>query len=774
MSHDHAPLVGRDYSFAVIAVRCNSDKSIGKRKLEPHTIYYLLEGYNVKSGGKNYEIREEADVLYDDYLVADNMLTPHVIVSAIVGQNGSGKSSLVEFMMRLINNFAAATFGELKASPSSERLHYIEGVKGDLWYERKGIIYRLNVDNDVVKIYQLDNHNNPCVENLIYSSEETSNRDGIIFLRLSDNALNEIYNGFFYTLISNYSIYAYNTRDFSSENDSRHRLDVVRKGNADDDSEGIDPNWLNGIFHKNDGYQIPLVLTPFRHRGDIEINKENDLAKERLISLIVSNENFRIINSHLKVESISLSRKKGKTYGMEYLKKELGMDKITQNGYTLLKNQVVSRWSSLLERDLFHYSYKPYYELAIDYLTCKTIKVAYTYRQHNAPFRKLLNFEDGYCEDLIDEIINSESTDHSHITRKIFQTLAYILGNGYSQVLIENENCFLNPREIERRFKDDYMNLSKTPESNSDVLKCEVALQSMFPPPFLKSRINLHETTDKKKKIVFESLSSGERQIAYAVSSIMYHLENLNSVKSDNSDELRIKYENVFIVLEEVELYFHPQLQQSLVKNILDGIKQMGLDSIKGIHILMVTHSPYVLSDIPKQNVLALETNGLPTEKKLNTFCANIHEMLEDSFFLSDGLQGYFAQWEVGQIMACIKIHKVFQDIEKEPQDPSKAPDESESERMYSMYVDLMKRYPLRSNNKKRKIQKLKHKFNYENFCKDFSIEQLKQRISLIDEPVIRSILEFELNTVIDEDKELREKRVQELLKEVERLRNMK
>ena len=56
------------------------------------------------------------------------------------------------------------------------------------------------------------------------------------------------------------------------------------------------------------------------------------------------------------------------------------------------------------------------------------------------------------------------------------------------------------------------------------------------------------------------------------------------------------------------------------------------------INILFITHSPFILSDIPKQNVLFLE-NGKPSEKKnMNTFGANITDLLADSFFIEDGL----------------------------------------------------------------------------------------------------------------------------------------
>ncbi len=42
-------------------------------------------------------------------------------------------------------------------------------------------------------------------------------------------------------------------------------------------------SWLNRIFHKNDGYQVPLVLSPYG-MSNININLENELSKERLMA----------------------------------------------------------------------------------------------------------------------------------------------------------------------------------------------------------------------------------------------------------------------------------------------------------------------------------------------------------------------------------------------------------------------------------------------------------------------------------------------------------
>lgn len=164
-----------------------------------------------------------------------------------------------------------------------------------------------------------------------------------------------------------------------------------------------------------------------------------------------------------------------------------------------------------------------------------------------------------------------------------------------------------------------------------------------------KTLINEDGSFDKKNLIPMSGLSSGEKQIAGSISNMVYHLANINSVWQDknlikltqykqpkkvyeNQGHNLLKYKYVNIVFDEVELYFHPDLQRRFVKNILDALKNLNLEYIEGINIMLVTHSPFVLSDLPRTNVLALNNQQSDIEE---TFCANIHEMLGNSFFMT-------------------------------------------------------------------------------------------------------------------------------------------
>lgn len=67
---------------------------------------------------------------------------------------------------------------------------------------------------------------------------------------------------------------------------------------------------------------------------------------------------------------------------------------------------------------------------------------------------------------------------------------------------------------------------------------------------------------------------------------------------------------------------------------------------------MCATHSPFILSDIPRGSILYLE-NGKDygSNSKMRTFAANIGDLLCHSFFMSDGLIGRFARDKVESLV---------------------------------------------------------------------------------------------------------------------------
>ena len=109
-----------------------------------------------------------------------------------------------------------------------------------------------------------------------------------------------------------------------------------------------------------------------------------------------------------------------------------------------------------------------------------------------------------------------------------------------------------------------------------------------------------------------------------------------------------LKYKYINVVFDEIELYFHPDLQRRFLSLIISALRNIHIDHVEGVNLLLVTHSPFVLSDIPRSNVLVLSDKE---QMEGETFCANIHEMLGQSFFMEYSM-GQIAQEEVERIFS--------------------------------------------------------------------------------------------------------------------------
>src|SRR5690606_35180879 len=117
----------------------------------------------------------------------------------------------------------------------------------------------------------------------------------------------------------------------------------------------------------------------------------------------------------------------------------------------------------------------------------------------------------------------------------------------------------------------------------------------LIPPHCFETDIQLKEKNSNKMPYSFSKLSSGEKQLVYTTSSILYHIRNLNSIEGNLR---RVKYNHINIILDEIELYFHPEFQRQFVNNLILNIQNMEFH-IASINIQMATHSPFILSDIP-------------------------------------------------------------------------------------------------------------------------------------------------------------------------------
>lgn len=112
---------------------------------------------------------------------------------------------------------------------------------------------------------------------------------------------------------------------------------------------------------------------------------------------------------------------------------------------------------------------------------------------------------------------------------------------------------------------------------------------------------------------------------------------------------------NFILFLDEAETTLHPEWQKLLVSYLIDFLEAFAVPH--RIQIIFATHSPILLSDIPNSNVVFLgkNMNGytevIDSKKIGNTFASNIYTLYKQSFFMSDGLMGKFAEKKINDII---------------------------------------------------------------------------------------------------------------------------
>ncbi|HMR85000.1 MAG TPA: AAA family ATPase, partial [Niabella sp.] len=234
-------------------------------------------------------------------------------------------------------------------------------------------------------------------------------------------------------------------------------------------------------------------------------------------------------------------------------------------------------------------------------------------------------------ENIVTDLFKDIKNDRSHITLKLKQAIFYLK---YTELQYALTNSMLkksSPIPL-----DDY---NKIATRIFNIATDEIqSIAELLPPAIFSLDFHLND----KDKSSFGRASSGEYQIVSVLSSILYHIRNIDSIQEEGN-----KYNYVTVILDEIELYFHPNMQRLFIKKLLDALSKLDND-LYGIHILLATHSPFILSDLQQQKILKLKKGTVEfSENGYDSFAANIHDLLADEFFLSDGYMGAFAKEKI-------------------------------------------------------------------------------------------------------------------------------
>jgi len=298
-------------------------------------------------------------------------------------------------------------------------------------------------------------------------------------------------------------------------------------------------------------------------------------------------------------------------------------------------------------------------------------------------FYKNNNYKNNHEIERLLEFLKANDTDENKKFNNILQL------DMLSSILREEDSCKaltekLQEKAIKKLSVKEYNNLLQTifnkyhvKNSLGEIIKNGFNLEKFSSidkeykfhkiTPEIKEKIEkYHEYLNlffcSEEGIFFDKLSSGEK--IFLGQFALLHQKILNSKKK-----------NIILFFDEPKNAFHPQWQKSYIKEFVDSFSIY--QDVK-IHLILTSHSPFLLSDIPKQNIIFLDkdekgnckvVDGLKEKKQ--TFGANIHTLLSDSFFMKDSLMGEFAKKKIEDVVkflqedttTTIKSHKEAKQI---------------------------------------------------------------------------------------------------------------
>ena len=211
----------------------------------------------------------------------ENFFGPHINVQAVVGENGSGKSSLMELIYIAINNFSYMfERGHDNERPGAESLYYVPGLFVRVYFSIGKKIYILESKGLILDLFCRDYSVENC--KIVSKAHFVISEHELVSL-MTDEGIANLIEDFFYTIVSNYSLQSFIPTNYI------HDVYVFESGRDRKigKEDAVNNVWINSIFHKNDGYIRSIVLNPYRNNGNIDITNELALSKDRVAALFL-------------------------------------------------------------------------------------------------------------------------------------------------------------------------------------------------------------------------------------------------------------------------------------------------------------------------------------------------------------------------------------------------------------------------------------------------------------------------------------------------------
>jgi predicted ATP-binding protein involved in virulence len=168
-------------------------------------------------------------------------------------------------------------------------------------------------------------------------------------------------------------------------------------------------------------------------------------------------------------------------------------------------------------------------------------------------------------------------------------------------------------------------------------------------PPIVRNTLDINLLPSKEDEHDYISLSDGQKVLLNTLCKII-----------DKSNYLDNNIQT--ILMDEPMQSYHPEWQRKFIY-YLTRLKQ-DFFSDKDIQFIITTHSPLMVSDLPKENIIRLETDkdghSIVRRNETETFGGNILQLMKDDFFM-DYTIGEFARTKIKEFLSKLEAEDITQ-----------------------------------------------------------------------------------------------------------------
>lgn len=536
------------------------------------------------------------------------------LLSAIVGENGVGKSSILDIIRSVFSKIIRSVFSKSEGFTYKEVVVLVEN-EGETRILYSNIPFKCYLEGKLLEEIGKPNNNTSSYQSIYYSPH--------------------------FDLKYNSNYHELDYYDISLDEYIKQDLNNIKQNDIQDIHNELNfKNTLRIIeFITSDIFQQKEILSVFeipRYEYASLIFKEKKIRKKR-------NKEIDFRNTPYKFRKIieDILKKIDDDIEIVYnLLKNIGnLDKIVFK-QDIFKNVVLKTILSVIIDMLEEgntYLGKGILEnkksLNIEESDAKSLFLFFIRNAYIERMRNYKIFKDDLFEDFLNNIFNviDSVSNKSDISDFSYNSVTI-------KIKVEN---IKNLIELHREIVKNFMN---------------------YPNMSTYKNINQYEfiTIDPLGR----SLSSGEFAILNFFSKLYFFLKNKPATLLDKK--------NFILLLDEADSGLHPMWKKGFITTILKSIPYFfeGLNSKPKLQIILTTHDPLTLSDIPKHNVIFLkkekEGKCRISSEVQKTFGANITDLLADSFFLEKGLIGDFARKKINDVIDWINENRNKTEINEE------------------------------------------------------------------------------------------------------------